>query len=81
MNRIFSLFFLLLISLTSLAQDWANHNRYAAQNELITNRPKAVFMGNSITDNWAKFQPEFFRSYFSLRFFLFKIYLIYVFYL
>ena len=32
---------------------WANYERYAPANAQITTRPTAVFMGNSITDNWA----------------------------
>ena len=45
-----------------MAQDWAQHNRYNAQNDSVIGRPKAVLMGNSITDNWAKFHPEFFTE-------------------
>lgn len=52
---------------------WAQHERYAAQNDSInsdeigenrkkTKRPTAVLMGNSITNNWAKFDPEFFAK-------------------
>lgn len=43
-------------------KSWAQYERYSAQNALLTFRPKAVFMGNSITDNWAKFHPEFFAE-------------------
>ena len=62
MNRLFTLFFACLLSLTIAAKDWAQYSRYAASNDSITSRPKAVFMGNSITDNWAKFHPEFFAE-------------------
>ena len=45
---------------------WAQHERYAAQNDSIISsngkRIAAVLMGNSITDNWAKFDPEFFAE-------------------
>ena len=45
---------------------WAQHERYAAQNDSIISsngkRITAVLMGNSITDNWAKFDPEFFAE-------------------
>jgi len=62
MNRISTLFFAWLFSLCIMAQDWAQHNRYDAQNDSVIGRPKAVLMGNSITDNWAKFHPEFFTE-------------------
>ena len=62
MNRLFTLFFACLLSLTIAAKDWAQYSRYAASNDSITLRPKAVLMGNSITDNWAKFHPEFFAE-------------------
>jgi lysophospholipase L1-like esterase len=62
MNRLFTLFFACLFSLTLAAKDWAQYSRYASSNDSITSRPKAVLMGNSITDNWAKFHPEFFAE-------------------
>lgn len=56
-----------LISLQSFAQDWANLQRYKAENEqlLIQKVPKnrIVFMGNSITEGWSNFQPTFFDTY------------------
>lgn len=48
------------------AQDWAKYYRYQQQNDsLIANKipVKAVFMGNSITDNWGRWRPEFFEKY------------------
>lgn len=61
--------------------DWANLNRYRAQNEELlkkdetakektpegrkakqTLKNRVVFMGNSITDNWFKFHPDFFTE-------------------
>lgn len=63
MKRILLSLLFVAIAATLLAQsDWAQHDRYAANNDSITARPKAVFMGNSITDNWAKFHPEFFKN-------------------
>lgn len=63
MKRILLSLLFVAIAATLLAQsDWAQHDRYAANNDSITARPKAVFMGNSITDNWAKFHPEFFAE-------------------
>ena len=43
-------------------KDWAKYGRYAQANDSITVAPMAVFMGNSITDNWLKYRPEFFRN-------------------
>lgn len=43
--------------------DWAQFYRYSAANATIEKRPKAVLMGDSITDNWLKQRPEFFRAY------------------
>lgn len=75
MKRI--LFFALLIATcycqVMAEKTWAQHERYAAQNDSINaveigenckkmKRPKAVLIGNSITDNWAKFDPEFFAE-------------------
>ena len=44
----------------SAQKDWANFGRYAEANAKVTTAPDAVFMGNSITDNWARMDPEFF---------------------
>ncbi len=42
-------------------QDWANFARYAEANK--TEQPgRIVFLGNSITEGWAKQRPEFFNS-------------------
>ena len=59
--------FLAAYSLSMHAEKtWAQHERYAAQNDSIISsngkRIAAVLMGNSITDNWAKFDPEFFAE-------------------
>ena len=46
-------------------RDWARFYRYEKLNAefLATGvRPDAVFMGNSITQNWAKFHPDFFKE-------------------
>lgn len=47
-------------------EDWANFNRYRKANSALetpsTRANRVVFMGNSITDKWAKFQPEFFEE-------------------
>lgn len=62
--------FIILISLATMSffgysQDWFGFNRYQADNERIITSgdwPEVVFMGNSITDNWAYFHPDFFSS-------------------
>ena len=43
--------------------DWAAFNRYAAANAEVTESPLVVFMGDSITDNWAQMRPGFFSSH------------------
>ncbi len=42
--------------------EWPGFNRYKEANASITKAPKAVFFGDSITDGWAKKDPEFFTS-------------------
>ena len=45
--------------------DWFGFNRYKADNDSIIasgSFPEVVFMGNSITDNWAYFHPKFFNE-------------------
>ena len=42
--------------------DWANYSRYAEDNAKITVAPKAVLMGDSITDGWPGKDPEFFAD-------------------
>ena len=45
-------------------QDWPNLNRYKNENAKLiltdSNKNRIVFMGNSITEEWKRFQPEFF---------------------
>lgn len=58
--------FLLAISMLGYSQDFFRFGDYKADNErIIANRefPDVVFMGNSITENWAYFHPEFFTSH------------------
>lgn len=47
----------------SVTKDWAQHERYASINQSITQSPDVVFMGNSITDGWYRFRPDFFTSH------------------
>ena len=63
------LFFIAAMAITvsvSAQQDWANFKRYQEANKEAKTWPqekrKAVFMGNSITDNWAARHPEFFND-------------------
>ncbi len=44
------------------AQDWADFSRYENANTEVTTTPKAVFMGDSITDGWAAQDQDFFIS-------------------
>ena len=57
---------LLAMWFSGYSQDWFRFNDYKADNErIIANKayPDVVFMGNSITENWAYFHPEFFTSH------------------
>ena len=70
--RLILLFAGLLLSVTLLAQvkpeskpkvkaedkDWAQFDRYAAQNAAQQSAPLAVLYGDSITDNWAKLDGQ-----------------------
>ena len=42
--------------------DWAQFSRYRDLNSRLTKTPAVVFMGNSITDGWARKHPDFFSS-------------------
>ena len=56
-------YILLLLSFVS-AQDWANLNKYREDNAKLaltfSGENRIVFMGNSITEDWKTFHPEFF---------------------
>ena len=43
-------------------KDWAKFYRYEQANDTVKVKPRAVFMGDSITDSWAKKDSEFFTS-------------------
>ncbi len=45
-----------------VGQDWANLHRYRALNDSVKGNPppRAVFMGDSITDNWAGMAPAWY---------------------
>ena len=77
-RTLFSLFLVAITATLFAQDDWAQHERYAAHNDTVmarnrmpeygynklakSRRVEAVLMGNSITDNWAKFHPEFFAE-------------------
>ena len=66
MKKTFILIIFATMSFFGYSQDWFGFNRYKADNERIIasgNYPEVVFMGNSITDNWAYFHPDFFCSH------------------
>jgi len=65
-KKLFIFLILTTMSIFGYSQDWFGFNRYQADNERIIssgNYPEVVFMGNSITDNWAYFHPDFFSSH------------------
>lgn len=64
MKRFLILVVISLLAITADAQqkDWAKFGRFAEANKSLTLSPDAVFMGNSITEQWAKFDPEFFSK-------------------
>lgn len=47
-------------------KDWGGLGRYEQQNQEVKQWPqerrRVVFMGNSITENWARMRPDFFRQ-------------------
>lgn len=46
----------------NIGHDWAKFERYAKANETVQANPKAVFMGDSITDNWDDRDGSFFTD-------------------
>ena len=57
---------IIIMTEQSNAQDWANLNQFKAENDSIRlpndNENRVVFMGNSITQGWSDFAPEFFAN-------------------
>ena len=64
MKRHFCLLFCICLCFNVAAQnqqkDWARFYRYEEANKNITTRPKAIFLGYSITDKWVKEDAGFF---------------------
>ena len=54
------------LSLDVIAQDWANLKRFQEENLSLSapaaGESRVVLMGNSITEGWPKFYPEFFEN-------------------
>ena len=66
MKKSIVIFFLLTMCMFGYSQDWFRFKDYKADNErIIASKefPEVVFMGNSITENWAYFHPEFFTEH------------------
>lgn len=65
MKKLVLIIILTTMSVFGFAQDWFGYNVYRADNERIiaeNDYPKVVFMGNSITELWACFHPNFFSD-------------------
>lgn len=65
MKKTIILFLTLVLALPSAFaqnEDWARFRTYSEQNASVTVRPKAVLLGDSITELWAKYDPEFFAE-------------------
>ena len=62
----FILFVTFIMTELTVAQDWADLNRFKTENDSIglplENGNRVIFMGNSITEGWSKFSPEFFEN-------------------
>jgi lysophospholipase L1-like esterase len=56
----------MLITDLSFAQDWANLNQFKNENSQLalpsSDENRVVFIGNSITEGWSNFCPEFFKD-------------------
>ena len=48
---------------SAMSQDWANFKRYEQQNKSVVEQPKAVFMGDSITEGWYRTDQDFFTDH------------------
>ena len=45
-----------------LYRDWAGLRAFAQVNRTLTVEPEVVFMGNSITEGWFNYHPDFFKK-------------------
>lgn len=70
MRKVILVISALLLTFSSFAQrsfdrstmDWANFGKYESANEALQSNPSVVFIGDSITENWATMRPEFFSD-------------------
>ena len=58
------LFSLFILSMQSMyAQNWAQLNRYQAANTKVSSASiELLFLGDSITEGWPQFRPQFFQN-------------------
>ena len=66
MKKLLLLLTISCVTSSVLAQDWANLERFKKENSTIMQEQKTaqrvVFMGNSITEGWSNFDPDFFNE-------------------
>ena len=65
-NLIIVLSIMSLFGFSQEPRDWFRFKDYKSDNERIIaskEYPQVVFMGNSITENWAYFHPDFFKEH------------------
>jgi lysophospholipase L1-like esterase len=64
MKRLITLAAVCLMAISANAQqkEWANFKRFKEANAEVTTAPKAVFMGDSITEGWARIDADFFKN-------------------
>ena len=63
MKKTFMIMLLSSMTMFGYSQDWFRFNDYKADNDRIIadkDYPEVVFIGNSITEIWALYHPEFF---------------------
>ena len=66
MKKTIILIIFVTMSIFGYSQDWFGFSRYQADNDSIIasgDYPEVVFMGNSITEIWAIYHPDFFSSH------------------
>lgn len=65
MKKALLLLTFIAINLCLFSQDYFYFSKYDSINQAITankNYPEVVFMGNSITENWGYYHPDFFKN-------------------
>ncbi len=61
-RRFFCLLGVCLLASIAYPDSWAQYERYRALNDTVQSSPRAVLMGNSITDFWITTHPDFFEQ-------------------